>query len=110
MKTLLARTFAPLMLLVSGALLCTPSPAKPGAEVIQGTCITQTPVGVYLGHFSTVATPSGRVNAHCNASLVDGPGTTQTIHAQGPGDYGTGVLVCDFVINPGGHANAECHN
>lgn len=62
--------------------------------------------GLYAGPATLVETPSGKVNAQCNAVLVDGdPEEDATRISNVIFGSPVGSIECDIQVTPSGHAN-----
>ena len=92
-------------------LLLDPKPiAADGAEVIDGPCSVSWNGSFYTGDGHWVRTPGGRINGHCHATLVSGPGESKLIHISFDGVTPWGVTPHSGVITPSGVLNVRTND
>jgi hypothetical protein len=101
--------------LVIALLLTTPAKAGNGAVVTDEFCffVTFDPVfGGYSGDCTVVHTPSGNINAECDADLLFGDPAGEATRLTGGNVFfsESGSLPCEVELTPSGKANVSCHD
>lgn len=76
-----------------------------GASVVSGPCFFDNGGGsLWEGNGSWVQTPSGLVNGSCHATLVSGPGVTETTDVEFIGGTPFGEATYRGILTPSGNA------
>jgi hypothetical protein len=92
-------------------LLLQPQPVvAAGAQVVDGPCGVTWNGSLYQGDGHWVRTPNGSINGHCHATLVSGPGESETIHISFIGNTPWGLTPHDGVITSSGVLDVDTHN
>gem|GEM_PF-5274548 len=96
--------------LTVACLLLKPQPlTAAGADVVDGPCGVFWNSSLYLGDGHWVRTPNGRINGHCHATLVSGPGEPETTHISFIGNTPWGPTPHTGVITSSGVLNVDTH-